>query len=193
MFDKKDVDLYKSIVASEKLKERVLELEPQLSRPITKAFYIRYRRVLVYAAGLVLIVSISFAAIRSTGHITVSVDGSEVGYEPIEVNQAKPSVRSMPFSLPSVSVILEVKVDRDTEITVTNGILSRYDEIQLNDQASEILQLTADEKILWTLNHPLMEELPRMTIKTKGKVLNYLLESDESSGNWTIKLENEIE
>jgi hypothetical protein len=195
MFDKKVVDTYQSIVASEKLRERVLELEPQQSIPITKTFYIRYRRVLVYAAGLVLIVSIVFAATRNTEHITVSINGKEVGYEPVQVDQAnptKPSVRSMPFSIPSISVILELEADRDMEITVTYGTLSRYDEMHLNNQASETLQLTADEKILWTLNQPSMEELPRMTIKTKGKVQNYLLECDESSGNWTIKLEKEM-
>ncbi len=195
MFDKNAIDTYKSINASEDLRERVLSMEPQVTTQISKSFYFRYRKVLAYTACLVLLVSAAFFLTRSAGDITISLNGGIVGYEPMQVvqeDQMPSMARTMSAGVPPTTVILEIEVDSNTEVTVSNGtLLNNDDELLFDASVSDSLELSADAKIIWKVNDPTMEDSPRMTIKTNGKVTNFLLEYNLSSNSWSIRQENE--
>jgi hypothetical protein len=195
MFNKKSIDTYKSMKASANLRERVINIQPlKKSTKLTIPFGYRYRGLYAYAACLVLLLTITFAVTQNNGNITVYVEGNEVGSTPIQVYPStvvKPGVRGVPFGLPTVSVQMEINVDKSAEISVSDGMLIRSDdESQMDNQGMDELQISGDEKIIWDVGFPSIEDTPRMTIKLQGKVLIYLLEFNESAEIWTIKLDN---
>jgi len=198
MFDIKNIDTYKSIKASENLRERVVNIQPiKKNTMILVPFGSRNRRFYACAACLVFTVFITFAVAHNHGGIAVYVDGNEVGSAPMQVypsNSVQSTVKSMTLSVPTVSVLMKIKAGRNTEVTVSDGVLIRSDnESQLDNPASASLQMSGDEQIVWDIGNPSMADIPRMTIKLPGKVLTYLLECNESTGIWTIKLNNEAD
>ena len=176
MFDKKQLDAYKSIKAPHELYEKVMDSQPTKNK--SKIYLIPM--VAGFAACLVIFVG-AFMAFDSSG-LKVSVFGREltstVSYNP----STEPSVASA-RALPTLSVPVKLEISKNTEVSVSSGFI-------LLGDSSPATSVTVDDntELIWEIELTDKFIPCEMTLKDKNGTTTLTLTQDEADGSFTVRI-----
>ncbi len=127
MIDPKQVDAYRQIKAPDTLKQRVMESAELRAKPIT--LNRQWQKALGGVACLVIVCIAAFFMMRPTPGAEVLYEGEPLSAEVISITPAM-AAKAVPFGEKMVTPIgipLEIKLSRETKISVSGGELQVYD------------------------------------------------------------------
>lgn len=193
MFDKKSIDLYKSIIAPDSLRARVLNLQVQsAAKPGVYMFRQRRRIAFTLAASFLIIFLISFAGVNIS-RVSLFVCGQEAGDSPVLVSAGR-LVRQYTVEPKNelLSVPLELNTHQATSMTVSSGRLSVTDTTTGEElRSGTSLNFSKSQQMYWILGDVSKTDFAELIITVKNKKTIYILSRDDLTGIWTIKKNNE--
>lgn len=190
MLDKKYTDAYKSVRASESLKEKILLQAEENLRKRRPGSAVRYGVRIACAACFALMIGIGIFAMYSGRSVHTEVMYNS---EPIGVNAAiirENSARAFSFGEESVNaggLPLEIRTASCTKISVTDGELLVFD-----GDYEELLfvgtNFTTDGSVLlyWDLSDGSLKE-PGLIIDSENEHLEYVIQESSENG-YVIRL-----
>lgn len=197
MFDKKTVDLYKSIHAPDSLKERIKKMESE-STVSTSTPFPREQENTAYkkavfkkkywisslascAAALCIIFAAVLAIPKST---KLSVNGAHAGSSPITISNSAEtaSLATARMALSeNLSCELSIATDFDTVISISKGDLSSE-----NASGMKTVTVNSDTDFTWSLTGFSAGDTATLTVESDGKSQTYLVYFDDAVGKWLL-------
>lgn len=183
MFDKKEIEAYKSITAPDELRERVFSTAVKDN---SEAKRIIQHRIGAAAAGLIILVGLPVYMLRSSAKPEILLFGDPLTADGIAIieESAVPAEASA-RSTPTFSVRLELELKCKTEISVTEGIMTVTD-----PETCELLytgtEFTAESDMFtvnWSTDVPDDSTTYYMTLKDGINNSEVILSYD---GYWSI-------
>lgn len=183
MFDNKDIEAYRKISAPDELRLRIAQsCQAEIAAPRFSAAKIRG---LSAVAACLIIIACVFTFGRNDG-ISITVNGEELSSQEIilaDVNQGiAPAAARM---LPVYNVPVKLDVKRQTEISVSDGMMQIFDAETGEYIASETsISTDRDIQISWELSETSAE--PKMYVRDKKNSYTITLRYDEAANQRTI-------
>ena len=191
MFNKDDIEKYRSIQAPSECRERVLRdclplIDGLGNRASEKAtlltasqrFFTAHKHILSAAACFVVFVGLMFGVYVTYPESTVVYNNSLESVQPLS--------NGLPRAKSSITVPLTISVKKATEVSVSSGVLWLVDE---RGEPSEMLgvsaEFTEDADVIWVVN--LSDETHSITLKNAIKKTEYHLGFDDGAEEITIR------
>lgn len=191
MFNKDDIEKYRSIQAPSECRERVLKdclplINGSGNRKSKKATFIEasqrfmtaHKHILSAAACFMLFVGIMLGAYASYPESTVVYNSSAESVQ--TVSGVLPRAKS------SITVPLTISVEKTTEVSVSSGVLWLVDE---HNEASEMLgvsaEFTENVNVIWVVD--LSDESQTITLKNAIKKAEYRLSFNDGAEAVIVK------
>lgn len=195
MFDRKTTDAYKSISPSNEMKENILR---QYAGRKKKSISSRLRPIAGIAACFI-VVLLAVSYFGSNAPLSITSEGKQISKIPIAValedvpyNQNTQSI-SMFRMVESASncIALEIDIDKQTEISVSDGILL-LNNAELNKvfYAGETCIVDSPTLVYWSIEGLSKTDAFNLRLVTNGKTTNLLLTFDKNSGSWMLAYAN---
>lgn len=177
MFDKKQIDAYSNIKAPHGLYEKILDAKPRKSKGYLIPLVSSLAACLVLIFGIAAFSSVSYSPEVSLNGSLLSADTIITGTADSDAAPANAmrTVSALDFSV-------ELKLDRKTEISVSEGSL-----VLENGERTQNLTSKGDVVLLWELN-PVGETTEyTMTLGSFGKTQRIIL-TMYSDGSYTAEI-----
>lgn len=183
MFDKKDIEAYRSIVVPSGLKQRIERDCVKKPRVIGGSRLTRF--ALPMAACLVLLCTVFAYLPGFDGDAVLSYDGTRVTEQGIVVGNGHGRSTPVLYSEEEgVAVTLSVKARSDCSLSVSTGtLILLQSETVLS--ANEETEIRGECEILWELSRDSAEPF-ELYLRTGDDVCTYVLEYDEALGGYVI-------
>lgn len=186
MFDEKEIKAYQSISAPDELRERVLSVGNSSAR---RNIQHRVRAFAAMAAGLILLVGLPVYVLRNISEPEILLRGELLTADVISiVDESAVPAEASARSTPTFSVPLELELKRETEISVTEGVMRVTD-----PETGELLytgtEFTSKGNVIvnWSTVVPDEKHTYYMTLKDGINSSEVILSYD---GYWTISCKN---
>lgn len=181
MFDKKDIEAYRSIVVPSGLKQRI---ERDCAKPRVIGGSRLARFALPMAACLVLLCTV-FAYLPGVNGPALSYNGAMVTEQEMAVGTDLGRSVAMPYAdTETVSVILTVLARKGSFVSVSTGTLVLLDG-ETAFPANEEMEIKGEQEIFWELSRDSIEPF-ELYLRTGDKTLTYVLSYDESADGYVI-------
>lgn len=191
MFDRETIDAYKSISPSNEMKDNILH---QYAGRKKKSIYSQLRPIAGIAACFI-VVLLAVSYFGSNASISITSKGNLVSSIPIAVtledvpyNQSTQSI-SMFRMLEAASncIALDIDVDKQTEISVSDGILLLNNaELGKVFYAGETCIVDSSTLVYWSIEGLSKADAFTLRLTTNGETTNLLLTFDQNSGSWML-------
>ena len=183
MFDKKDIEAYRSIVVPSGLKQRIERDCVKKRRVIGGSRLTRF--ALPMAACLVLLCTVFAYLPAMSGPAALSYNGAKVTEQRMAVGTDLGRSGAMPYAdAETVSLILTVLARRGSFVSVSTGtLILLQSETVLS--ANEETEIRGECEILWELSRDSAEPF-ELYLRTGDDVCTYVLEYDEALGGYVI-------
>lgn len=183
MFEKREIEAYKSITAPDELRERVLSADYSVAR---RSIQHKIGALVAMAACMILIVGLPMYVLRSSAKPEILLHGEPLTADGIAIieESAVPAEASA-RSTPTFSVQLELELKCETEISVTEGIITVTDPETL-ERLYTGTEFTSDSDVItinWSTEVPGDSTTYYMTLKDGINNSEIILSYD---GCWTI-------
>lgn len=186
MFDKKDVEEYRSITPSKELKERVLAMYDNNAKAKVKPAF--YKQLALIAACIVIVVAASGFAVADMSKIDLYTNGELISQSPVALtDNANGLVPARSASVDDIVIQLEAKAFFESEISVSQGELSVFD-AETGDllACGEKCTVKGNVSVRWNMetNNTSPAE---MTVSNIFSQKVFVVEADNVTGYHTIK------
>lgn len=191
MFDRETIDAYKSISPSNEMKDNILR---QYAGRKKKSIYSQLRPIAGIAACFI-VVLLAVSYFGSNASISITSKGNLVSSIPIAVtledvpyNQSTQSI-SMFRMLEAASncIALDIDVDKQTEISVSDGILLLNNtELGKVFYAGETCIVDSSTLVYWSIEGLSKADAFTLRLTTNGEITNLLLTFDQNNGSWML-------
>lgn len=185
MFDKKDMQAYRSIVVPSGLKQRIeRDYAEKQSKPRVIGGSRLARFALPMAACLVLLCTV-FMYLPSGAPVALSYDGVNVTEQGVALGAAQARSALVTYSdatLVDVTLLLNAKDPCLVRVSAGTLILLKSETVLAANEEKEI---KGKCEILWTLDENCVEPF-ELYLRTDGETLTYVLTFDESVGGYVI-------
>ena len=189
MFDKKEIEFYRSISAPENLRERVLSSWEE-KQPVSLIFPHMFPMAWSVAACLVLVIVLFVFQTKNLGEVSIWVSGNAILPESSTSVYPEHGVTTLRHSeteetiSPSIAFPMKFMLPEETEISVSSGEM----EMTIHDTVSFGTILTAHNEILiiWHINPTDAEHTFVMNLQGDSKSETLTLVYDETTDIWTI-------
>lgn len=186
MFDKKEIEAYKSITAPDELRERVFSTAANNIFESKRTIQRKIGAVAAAAAGLIILVGLPVYMLRSSAKPEILLFGDPLTADGIAIiEESAVSAEASARSTPTFSVRLELELKCKTEISVTDGTMTVTD-----PETCELLytgtEFTAESDVFtvnWSTDVPDDSTTYYMTLKDGINNSEVIMSYD---GYWSI-------
>lgn len=191
MFDRETIDAYKSISPSNEMKDNILH---QYAGRKKKSIYSQLRPIAGIAACFI-VVLLAVSYFGSNASISITSKGNLVSSIPIAVtledvpyNQSTQSISMFRmFEAASNCIALDIDVDKQTEISVSDGILLLNNaELGKVFYAGETCIVDSSTLVYWSIEGLSKADAFTLRLTTNGETTNLLLTFDQNSESWML-------
>lgn len=192
MFEKHEAEAYINITAPSELKNRIWRSIENRRRSIMKQ-----NVVWISAAACIMLMFLSVGFPGNSG-VSVLVNGFELSEQAVilsDVSNTVMAASSMVRSAePQIQIPLEIHVEKEAYIRVSQGVLQEADGTMLNDQESEMVFETDQKKVklkeaqlvYWIITGNVPKEA-ECTITVGKKEYTYVVEFQKEKNFFSIK------
>lgn len=189
MFNKKDIDSYRSISAPDELQERVMKLSEEEVSDRPKFLTVNMRQAGALAACIIIAVFGVFA-FAGNRKMSVWVNDEMLASQTITLSDANSGVSPASMrAMPVISVPVRLDIRRKTEISVSDGMMQVTD-AKTGEVLSVSNEFTAekDVEIFWEISAFDINTSYEMSISDSKSNYVLALTYDNTANSWIIKL-----
>lgn len=195
MFEKHEAEAYINIKAPSELKNRI-----QCSIENRRRNIVKQNVAWICAAACIMLMFLS-VGFQGNGGVSVFVNGSNLSEQAVILSDASNTVMAASSMVrsaePHIQIPLEIHVEKEAYIKVSQGVLQEADGTVLNDQESETIfgtdqtevKLKEDQLVYWIITGNVPEEA-ECIITVGKKEYTYVVEFQEEQDFFSIKQRN---
>lgn len=197
MFDKETVNAYKNINSPDKMKENILHMYGKHKKP---SIYSLLKPMAGIAACFLVVVTAAALYFGNNTPLSITNYGEKVSKAPMAVVfedvPYSPNTRLISMfhiENPVLSCIpLNIDTDRETEISVSGGILLSYnDELDNVFYAGESYVIDSSSLVYWSIDGFSERDVLTLHLTTNGNTISLSLTYDKNSEAWMLAYIND--